>query len=334
MSLETVEQKVGAITGLQTFVTLGMIANTVDSFSGKEKVRDYFEKIEQRAKLDNWDEQTTIKIIKYRLTGEACKYFKTDKNLDSDTISYDDFKNKFIKKFTPVSIPGENMLKLGRTFQRHDETVSQFVTRVKSIGNDILAEDLKRCKNGDESGLESKCNDLVLNQFKIGLKKDYMKTLGTVLMRIEELTIDKAEELAKQEELNELMLKNRQSTASVFSINPHSNCFKCGKPGHFARSCRSFQNHSKNFRDTYEGNKQNSQSQRNNNFKRHSNFTQQGSSTASANRSNQYVNQGKRSQNYQGNRYRNNTSSNVRQNSQPPLNANCPPFTPQTGGTY
>ena len=110
-----------------------MIANTVQSFSGKEKTEEYFEKIEQRAELDNWDIPTTLKIIKYRLTGEAYKFYKCEKTvLDAADISYNDFKKRFIEKFSPSHIPGEGLIKLGKIFRRHDESNCSICYKIKS----------------------------------------------------------------------------------------------------------------------------------------------------------------------------------------------------------
>lgn len=67
-----------AVPVFPTGFTLGMIANTVESFSGKERVEEYFEKIELRAKLDNWNEATTATIVKFRLTGDAYQFYKSD----------------------------------------------------------------------------------------------------------------------------------------------------------------------------------------------------------------------------------------------------------------
>lgn len=221
----------------QRIMTLGMIANTVDCFSGRERVREYFDKIELRARLDNWDEKTTLNIIKYRLTGNAYQFYKSDSTLDSELVGYATFKERLIKKFSPVTLPGEALLNLTKCYQRHEESVAHFVIRLKTFGADILKEDLLAAKPNEKAGLEKKCNELVLNQFRIGLKRELLRQLGPVLMRTEHLTIEKAEEYARQEELNDLMLRNRQPTVPVMAVNSIT-CYQCGKTGHVARNCR------------------------------------------------------------------------------------------------
>ncbi|KAF2891944.1 hypothetical protein ILUMI_14229 [Ignelater luminosus] len=161
------------VTAYSGQLTLGIIANTID-------VIEYFEKIEER---------------------EAYKFYKTDTELNSDLVTYDVSKNKFIHKFSLVKIPGEALLQLSKCFQHHDEPVSKLTTRLKILGSEILKEDLQHASDTEKSGLQRKCNDLVTNQFKIGLRKELMRNLGPLLMRTENLTIDQAEEFARQEEL-------------------------------------------------------------------------------------------------------------------------------------
>ncbi|KAG5871239.1 hypothetical protein JTB14_007119 [Gonioctena quinquepunctata] len=57
--------------------SLGMVATTLDDFSGKDAER-YFEKLELRSKLDGWTEDETVKSLKFKLIGEAYNYLKSD----------------------------------------------------------------------------------------------------------------------------------------------------------------------------------------------------------------------------------------------------------------
>lgn len=331
--------------------SLGMVANTVESFSGKERVEEYFEKIEIRARLDNWDEKTTIDIIRLRLTGEAYRFFKTDPCLALPAISYADFKEKFVKRFAPIQVPGEALIKLGRCVQKHDESVSDYVTRLKSLGAIIAKEDALTASATEIAGMKKKTDEIVLHQFKAGIKREYMHNLGPLFMRTANLTIDLAEEFARQEELNNLMLKNRQHTGSILAIT----CYKCGQENHLANECRvRFQNQNRsnrewtdqntrppNFRPSFQRHPTN---QRFNNFSR--------APQNQSNRSTNYVRQAPRNtwqnnvrhptdhhaspQNYNERNFSNRANPmNASSNQSTPttsLNSASPPFVPRTGG--
>ncbi|KAG5874211.1 hypothetical protein JTB14_019186 [Gonioctena quinquepunctata] len=214
--------------------SLGMVATTLDDFSGKDAER-YFEKLELRSKLDGWTEDETVKLLKLKLIGEAYNYLKSDTGLDS--LSYYDLKNKFLKKFTPSKLPGESQWNLSRCFQRLDEELSSFCTRLRIIGAKLLREDLSGATPEGEAGIRKKNKELLLNQFKIGLRKDLMKETGVLLLREENLDLEKAENLVKLQETTLLMMQGRMSNMKISTVETERVCYTCGKPGHLAREC-------------------------------------------------------------------------------------------------
>ncbi|KAG5860169.1 hypothetical protein JTB14_014412 [Gonioctena quinquepunctata] len=179
--------------------SLGMVATTLDDFSGKDAER-YFERL--------------------------------------DSLSYYDLKNKFLKKFTPSKLPGESQWNLSRCFQRLDEEVSSFCTRLRIIGAKLLREDLSGATPEEEAGIRKKNKELLLNQFKIGLRKDLMKETGVLLLREENLDLEKAENLVKLQETTLLMMQGRMSNMKISTVETERVCYTCGKPGHLARECR------------------------------------------------------------------------------------------------
>ncbi|KAK4887480.1 hypothetical protein RN001_003751 [Aquatica leii] len=223
-------------TNVQPFITLGMIANTLESFSGRQDVRDYFEKLEHRASLDGWSDEITLKLVKFRLTGEAYQFYKSDAAVYNET-NYSIFKKKMYGKFLPARIPGQALLRLSKCYQRHDESIANYVIRLKSLGNEILAEDLQNAVQENIPGLKQKCEELVLNQFRIGIKKESMKQLTPLLMRTENLNLETAEKFAKQFELSELMINSRNQSSVVMAVQERK-CFYCGKNNHFSQNCR------------------------------------------------------------------------------------------------
>lgn len=215
--------------------TLGMMASTFENCDGNA-IRTYFDKLELRARLDNIAEADTLNLVKFKLVGEAYEYYKSELSLDS--LNYQEFKQKLIKRFSKLTLPGENQRNLSKCYQRHDESVSSFCTRLKSLGMKVLREDLRSATSGEIEGLRKKNNQLVLSQFKTGLKKELLKDIGVLLLKDEEMDLDKAEELAKWQETTIVLVQGRNFPGTVRNVS-NNNCYKCDRPGHVAQDCYS-----------------------------------------------------------------------------------------------
>lgn len=222
----------GGISRIPAMYSLGMIASTLEDFNGKGVGR-YLEKLEQRARLDGWSEEETLKLLKYKCVGEAYDFLRSDSSLDG--LNFRALKAKLIANFSISRLPGERQFNLSRCYQRHDESVSSFCTRLRILGAQVLEDDLSSASNEEQAGIRKQNRNLVLNQFKIGLRREVMKEVGVLLLREDKLTLDKAEELVKLQETTMKMLQGRNSAPRVL----HVNCYTCGKPGHISRECRS-----------------------------------------------------------------------------------------------
>ena len=236
---------------------LGVFANSLESFSGKENVKEFFERVEQRAELDNISDNQLLKVIKCKLVGNAYQYFKSETSLNSPSTSYQQLKSALVDRFTPLRIPGAAQFKLTQIYQRANESVGQFVTRLKLTGQEALEEDLATASEAQQPGIVKKNADAVLAQFKLGLKREILRVIGILLMRESSLTIEQASTIAEQEELNQAVLNStrfsahgleyredawNQPQASKFQVRTPTidavKCFNCLKSGHLAKNCK------------------------------------------------------------------------------------------------
>lgn len=214
---------------------LSHLASSFEAFSGNNVAR-YFERVELRAKIDNLGEAETLKLIKYNLKGEAYDWYKSLPTLDQ--LSYREFKTKALQRFQVATTPGQALVNLGRCYQRSDEDVASFCTRLRTLGLKVLQEDLQNAQRNEEPGLRKKNDDLVMNQFKIGLRKEIMKDIGVMLVREEGLDLEKAEQLVKIHEMTNLMTNERRTSKRVDSLS--KNCTECGRSGHSVQDCYAY----------------------------------------------------------------------------------------------
>ncbi|KAG5890091.1 hypothetical protein JTB14_003654 [Gonioctena quinquepunctata] len=64
-----------------------------------------------------------------------------------------------------------------------------------------------------------------------------MKETGVLLLREENLDLEKAENLVKLQETTLLMMQGRMSNMKISTVETERVCYTCGKPGHLAREC-------------------------------------------------------------------------------------------------
>ncbi|KAG5866375.1 hypothetical protein JTB14_021888 [Gonioctena quinquepunctata] len=146
------------------------------------------------------------------------------------------FENKFLKKFTPSKLPGESQWNLSRCFQRLDEEVSSFCTRLRIIGAKLLREDLSGATPEEEAGIRKRIRSF-FESVQNRLRKDLMKETGVLLLREENLDLEKAENLGNPRD-HLLMMQGRMSNMKISTVETERVCYTCGKPGHLAREGR------------------------------------------------------------------------------------------------
>ncbi|KAG5880378.1 hypothetical protein JTB14_027285 [Gonioctena quinquepunctata] len=159
-------------------------------------------------------------------TGPLCdEAFANSKNkLSLPILQYPDFEKEFvlttdasqygigsvlsqgeIGSDIPVAYASRTLNKVEQNYStierdfRHDEDVSSYCIRLRNLGSKLLKEDLESAQD-EVAGLRKKNKDILLNQFKIGLRKDLLRETGILLLKEEQLDLDKAEKLVKLQE--------------------------------------------------------------------------------------------------------------------------------------
>lgn len=156
-----------------------------------------------------------------------------------DQLNYFELTEKLLRKFTPKRLPGDSLLQLSSSYQRHDENIADFVTRLRLLAAKALEDDLEGALVREVPGIKKKNKDIQLNQFKMGLRKDLMRETG-VLLQLKEpnLDLEKAEELVTLQEMN-LMIQGKTNSTKVAFIDDIPQCYHCNRTGHRAKDCRS-----------------------------------------------------------------------------------------------
>lgn len=236
-------------------------------FSGKpgENIKEFFAKIGQRAAIDRWTREETANIIKYQLTGEAFELLDSEEILRDSDVTPVQIEKFLFSKYTRKVIPGQGLLKLNKCIQNQKELVSEYATRLKIVGRELLKENMSTVDPTDDADVRATKKrhekDLIL-QFQRGVNPDLAKMIVFEMARNPVNSFEEAVELAQQAELSSEVLQQsrRQNEWKVLETderppiaqaqhgsynrnaqynNKNLKCFKCSKIGHTARECRS-----------------------------------------------------------------------------------------------
>jgi len=108
----------------------------IPKWSGTEtsiSVDEYFELVESTAKIGNWSDSDRKQITVLKLTDVARAFYSSNRDLRSTTITWEDFKLKFLDRFRDVRSDQYHFTKLQRARQLKDETPQIFLDRCRSL---------------------------------------------------------------------------------------------------------------------------------------------------------------------------------------------------------
>lgn len=86
---------------------------------------------------------------------------------------------------------------MSKFFQRHDEDVASYCTRLRVLEAYSLKEDLNKAEADEVPCLKKNSTELMMNQFKIVPRRDLWEKVGILLLKGQDLTMDEDQQLVK-----------------------------------------------------------------------------------------------------------------------------------------
>lgn len=171
------------------------LINNIPSFSKHQEnftIKDFCRTIDLYCGIGNWSGEMTARIAKAKIVGKAGKIIRMDTEIN-DEWQWTELKRKLIKKFEPLFLRPQLVMKLAVCRQRPTETVEEFAIR---IGD--LIEPLQPVAEDDtvQEALNNQFEEEKLGYFKNGL----LPQLKTFVQLVDPETFEEAVERAKQHE--------------------------------------------------------------------------------------------------------------------------------------
>ncbi|XP_023235798.1 uncharacterized protein LOC111635159 [Centruroides sculpturatus] len=120
---------------------LGGMIPLIPSFAGDVdglRVTDFFESLDEIAKLTNWSKAQCLGVAKLKLTGIARDFAWKDAKM-KEVMTYEEFKKLMIKRFDrePISL---RLQKFHACVQARDEDVQTYAVRLQTLVVETIEE--------------------------------------------------------------------------------------------------------------------------------------------------------------------------------------------------
>ena len=112
------------------------LVSLIPKWAGTEKcmsAHEFFETVENTAKVGNWGPTDKIQIVVLKLTEVAKAFYNSNLELHANDITWENFKGKFLHRFRDVRNEQYHFIKLQTARQRADETPQEFADRCRSL---------------------------------------------------------------------------------------------------------------------------------------------------------------------------------------------------------
>jgi hypothetical protein len=112
------------------------VANLVDPWKGDSSgvpVHEFFESINEAAKIGNLSYKDKVRLARLKLKGVAKSFYATQAQLQTDEISYEEFRAAFINRFKDKQTDQYKYTRLQNASQEKNESPEMFLDRLRKL---------------------------------------------------------------------------------------------------------------------------------------------------------------------------------------------------------
>jgi hypothetical protein len=96
-------------------------------------VHEFFESINEAAKMGNFSAKDKVRLARLKLKGSARSFYATQMQLQADDISYEEFRTAFVNRFRDKQPDQYNYTRLQNASQEKNESPEMFLDRLRKL---------------------------------------------------------------------------------------------------------------------------------------------------------------------------------------------------------